>query len=64
VQPYQPEPERRRGGAAMAMFRGQADAWAEAIEGRPSGIATGEDGFVCVSAVEAAYAAAGPPVAV
>jgi predicted dehydrogenase len=64
VQPDQPEPERRRGGAAMAMFRGQADAWADAIEGRPSGIATGEDGFVCVSAVEAAYAAAGPPVAV
>ena len=52
------EPQRRWGGAAMTMFRGQTDAWADAIEGRPSGVATGEDGLVCVLAVEAAYASA------
>ena len=55
----QPEPQRRWGGAATAMFRGQIEAWADAIDGRPSPIAQGEDGLVCVAAVEAAYRAAG-----
>lgn len=54
----QPEPERRWGGAARAMFRGQVDAWADAIEGRPTVLATGVDGLVCVDAVDAAYRAA------
>jgi len=54
----QPEPQRRWGGAAMAMFRGQVDAWADAIEGQVSAIATGEDGLACIAAVEAAYRAA------
>ena len=60
----QPEPERRWGGAALAMFRGQIEAWADAIEGRPSSVATGEDGLVCIAAVEAAYRAAEAPAAV
>jgi predicted dehydrogenase len=55
----QPEPTRRLGGAAAAMFRGQAEAWADAIEGRESRIAGGDDGLVCIAAVEAAYRAAG-----
>jgi predicted dehydrogenase len=57
----QPEPQRSRGGAAGAMFRGQLEAWADAIEGRPSAVARGEDGLICVAAVEAAYRAAGSP---
>jgi predicted dehydrogenase len=60
----QPEPERRWGGAALAMFRGQIEAWADAIEGRPSTVATGEDGLVCIAAVEAAYRAAEAPTGV
>lgn len=60
----QPEPERRWGGAAMSMFRGQIEAWADAIEGRTSQIATGFDGLICIAAVEAAYRAAADPVAV
>jgi len=52
----QPEPERRWGGAARAMFGGQAEAWADAIEGRAGDLATGEDGLVCIAAVDAAYA--------
>ena len=59
----QPEPERRWGGAAAAMFRGQVEAWADAIDGRPSRLATGHDGLVCVAAVEAAYRAAETPAA-
>ena len=54
----QPEPERRWGGAARAMFRDQVAAWADAIDGRASDLATGEDGLVCIAAVEAAYQAA------
>ena len=54
----QPEPPRRCGGAAAVMFRGQAEAWADAIAGLPSDVATGADGLVCVAAVEAAYRAA------
>ena len=38
----------------MTMFRGQIEAWADAIEGRSSSIATGADGLVCIAAVEAA----------
>ena len=60
----QPEPERRRGGAAITMFRGQMEAWGDAIEGRASSIATGADGLVCIAAVEAAYRAAESPVGV
>ena len=54
----QPEPARRAGGAAASMFAQQADSWADLIEGRPSAIATGEDGLVATSAVEAAYRSA------
>jgi predicted dehydrogenase len=51
----QPEPRRRAGGAAEAMFLAQTEAWADAIEGRETRIARGYDGAVCVAAVEAAY---------
>jgi predicted dehydrogenase len=54
----QPEPVRRDGGAASEMFQGQALAWAGAIEGEPSSVARGEDGLICIAAVEAAYRAA------
>jgi predicted dehydrogenase len=57
----QPEPMRRLGGAASAMFRGQLEAFADAIEGRESRIALGADGLVGVVAVEAAYRAAEAP---
>jgi predicted dehydrogenase len=57
----QPEPQRRWGGAATTMFGGQIEAWADAIEGRPSSIATGLDGLICMAAVEAAYRAAAQP---
>jgi predicted dehydrogenase len=40
------------------MFARQADAWADLIDGRPSMIATAEDGLVAVAAVDAAYASA------
>jgi predicted dehydrogenase len=55
----QAEPSRRLGGAAAAMFRGQAEAWADSIEGRESRIAGGGDGLICIAAVEAAYRATG-----
>jgi len=58
----QPEPERRWGGAARAMFRGQMEAWADAIAGRASDLAIGEDGLICIAAVEAAYRAAEAPL--
>ena len=58
----QPEPERRWGGAARAMFRDQMEAWADAIAGRASGLAIGEDGLICIAAVEAAYRAAEAPL--
>jgi predicted dehydrogenase len=51
----QPEPGRRAGGAASAMFLAQAEAWADAIDGRESRIARGIDGAVGVAAAEAAY---------
>jgi predicted dehydrogenase len=51
----QPEPARPSGGAAAAMFARQADSWADLIEGRPSAIATGEEGLIALAAVEAAY---------
>lgn len=51
----QPEPRRRVGGVAAAMFLAQAEAWADAIEGRESRVADGLDGAVCIAAVEAAY---------
>jgi predicted dehydrogenase len=57
----QPEPIRRRGspaGAAAQMFGAQLRAWACAIRGEPSQIATGRDGMITVAAVEAAYQAA------
>jgi predicted dehydrogenase len=54
----QPEPVRRSGGAASEMFQGQAAAWAAAIEGQASDVASGHDGLVCIAAVEAAYRAA------
>jgi predicted dehydrogenase len=59
----QMEPVRRFGGAASAMFRGQMDAFADAIEGRESRIALGADGLVAMAAVEAAYRAAAAPAA-
>jgi predicted dehydrogenase len=57
----QPEPPRRCGGAAALMFGGQVEAWADAITGLPSDVATGADGLVCVASVEAAYRAADAP---
>jgi predicted dehydrogenase len=57
----QPEPPRRWGGAATVMFRGQLEAWADAIDGLPANVATGADGLVCIAAVEAAYRAASVP---
>ena len=54
----QAEPPRRAGGASAAMFRAQAESWADLIEGRQAAIATGEDGAVALAAVEAAYASA------
>ena len=60
----QPEPERRWGGAARAMFTGQMEAWGDAIEGLESPIASGEDGLICIAAVEAAYRAAEAPAGV
>lgn len=54
----QPEPQRRFGGAAHAMFSGQLEAFADAVEGRGGHIARGEDGVVCAKVVEAAYEAA------
>ncbi len=57
----QPEPIRRRGspaGAAAEMFGAQLGAWAAAIRGEPSQIATGRDGMITLAAVEAAYQAA------
>jgi predicted dehydrogenase len=40
------------------MFRGQAEAWADAIQGLQSDVASGADGLVCAATVEAAYRAA------
>jgi predicted dehydrogenase len=57
----QVEPVRRLGGAASAMFRGQLEAFADAIEGRESRVALGADGLVGMAAVEAAYRAAAMP---
>jgi predicted dehydrogenase len=54
----QPEPVRRTGGAAAAMFLAQAEAWADVIGGRASRIAGGVDGVISVAAVEAAYRSA------
>jgi predicted dehydrogenase len=54
----QPEPRRRAGGTVVAMFLAQAEAFADAIEGRESRIANGHDGAVGVAAVEAAYRSA------
>jgi predicted dehydrogenase len=54
----QPEPRRRAGGTAATMFLAQAEAFADAIEGRESRIADGHDGAVGVAAVEAAYRSA------
>jgi predicted dehydrogenase len=54
----QPEPIRRTGGAASAMFLAQAEAWADVIDGRGSRIARGVDGVISVAAVEAAYRSA------
>lgn len=57
----QPEPARTSGspgGAGGQMFLDQLEAFADLIEGRPSEIATLEDGRISVSVVEAAYAAA------
>ena len=57
----QKEPERRWGGAAAAMFRGQIDAWAQSIDGAESAIASGEDGLIGIAAVEAAHRCAESP---
>jgi predicted dehydrogenase len=57
----QREPARREGspaGAASAMFGGLLAAFARLISGKPSDIATAEDGLVAVAAVEAAYRSA------
>lgn len=54
----QPEPARRAGppgGASAAMFRGQLEAFADAIERKTSDIATARDGTLAVALVEAAY---------